>query len=262
DRLEEVLQFCKADRWVERDHTEMKLSEEAKQCYDRLYYGELNDVSMGERIAALIQRRAPMLLRMAMLFALCDLQTIIEVHHLEAAMAWIRFTTESVKYIFASGEDEVKVAETQANAAKILGFLQAKGPSSRTRLSSECFHKHKGKLELDEALDELLGCNPPRIVVETVTGNNGRSSKVYRLASAKAAKLEKLLAVQEELAPQVQGEDCGISEVSADEEEEFLRSVRLTSQWVENVDFVDSASLSHPPLNSHVLDDEIEGWAQ
>ena len=65
----------------------------------------------GERITALIERRAPMLLRLAMLLALCDKTTTVEVHHINAALAWVRYSVESVKFIFASAADEVKVAE-------------------------------------------------------------------------------------------------------------------------------------------------------
>ena len=71
-RVLEVLQFCQAERWADKDHMRVELSQDARKRYEVLYYGELNDNSAGERITALIERRAPMLLRLAMLFALCD----------------------------------------------------------------------------------------------------------------------------------------------------------------------------------------------
>jgi hypothetical protein len=197
DRIVEILQFCQAERWVERDHTPMVFSPEARAHYEHLYLGELNDNAMGERIAALIQRRAPMVLRLAMLFALCDLTTTIEVHHLDAAMAWVRYAVDSVKYIFSSGADEAKMAETQANAQKILAHLAAKGQATRTTISCDCFGKHKTKQELDEALDELLHRTPPSILVEETRNANGRPSKTYRLTKAECAKQAKLLSDQE-----------------------------------------------------------------
>jgi hypothetical protein len=41
-----------------------------------------------------------MLLRLAMIFALCDLQTRIDVQHIQAAMGWIRHGVESAKFVF------------------------------------------------------------------------------------------------------------------------------------------------------------------
>lgn len=41
----------------------------------------------------------------AMLFALCDKTATVEVHHINAALAWVRYSVESVKFIFASAAD-------------------------------------------------------------------------------------------------------------------------------------------------------------
>ena len=195
-RVHEVLTFCKAERFGEKDHMRVDLSSEARQRYEVLYHGELNDNSAGERITPLIERRAPMLLRLAMLFALCDLTSTVEVHHINAALAWIRYSVESVKFIFASGADEVKVAETNDTAQQVLVFLAERGQATRSELSKDCFKGHKPKTILDAAIDELLSCNPPRIVVETVprrNGMHGAPTKIYKLAaeSAKCAKREK-----------------------------------------------------------------------
>ena len=41
-----------------------------------------------------------MLVRLAMIFALCDLHTRIDVQHIQAAMGWIRHGAESAKFVF------------------------------------------------------------------------------------------------------------------------------------------------------------------
>ena len=192
-RVLAVLQFCKAERWAERDHMRVELSPAARSHYEKLYLGELNDNSAGERITALIERRAPMLLRLAMLFALCDLTSTVEVHHIDAALAWVRYSVESVKFIFASAADEVKAAETNDTAQEVLAFLAERDQATRSELSKDCFQGHKSKSILDGAIDELLSCNPPCIVVESVPrpkGSPGAPTKIYKLA-AKSAKRAK-----------------------------------------------------------------------
>ena len=123
-RVLEVLEFCQAARWAEHDQMRVELSSDARKRYEKLYNIELNDNASGERITGLIERRAPMLLRLGMLFALCDKTTTVEVHHINAALAWVRYSVESVKFIFASASDELETAETNDAAQKIVEFLQ------------------------------------------------------------------------------------------------------------------------------------------
>ncbi|WP_240523534.1 DUF3987 domain-containing protein [Polaromonas sp. AER18D-145] len=186
-RVHEVLTFCKAERWVEKDHMRVELSTDACKLYEKLYHGELNDNSAGERITALIERRAPMLLRMAMLFALCDLTTTVEVHHVNAALAWVRYSVESVKFIFASAADEVVVAETNDTAQKIVEFLRREKRVTRKQITVKCFSGHTSKTRIDSALDELLSSNPPRITVEEDRSAPGRPTKFYQFTTANYA---------------------------------------------------------------------------
>ena len=72
DRLAQILRFAGADRHVDMDVMRMEFSPEAASLYARLYRGELRDRSAGEHITGLLDRRAPVLLRLAMLFALTD----------------------------------------------------------------------------------------------------------------------------------------------------------------------------------------------
>lgn len=187
-RVLEVLEFCNAKRWVETDVMRVELSDDADRRWRTLYLGELNDRRHGERINALIERRAPMLLRMAMLFALCDLTTTVEVHHLNAALAWIRYSVESVKFVFASGADEMEVEETNETATKIVGFLTARGCVTRWQITSDCFKGHANKARIDAALDELLTTTPPRIEVYENRTGPGRPTKFYRLTANNAKK--------------------------------------------------------------------------
>lgn len=199
DRVAEVLRFAKADRFAETDQTRMVLSEAARQRYQELYCNELQDRSAGERLAGLMTRRAPYLLRLAMLFALTDLTHTIEVRYLDAAMAWIRYWADSVKFIFASAFEEQAAAKTQKAADAILDFLSTTASASRTEIMKKCFQGHTHRTVLDAALDELLHQTPPAIEVEAIPRQGGRGSgtKVYRKASAKSAKSAKSVTEQE-----------------------------------------------------------------
>ena len=189
-RVLSVLEFCEAERWAEKDHARVELSPDAQKLYGQLYRRELNDTSAGERITALIERRAPMLLRLAMLFALCDKTTTVEVRHVNAAMAWVRYSVESVKFIFASAADEADVAATNDVARKITDFLTVHGTATRHELTRDCFKGHMQKSRIDSALDELLKATPPVICVESVPrpkGSPGTATKIYRLTGANCA---------------------------------------------------------------------------
>lgn len=187
DRVMRVLEFARADQVVEHDHLRVELSRPAQALYARLYHEELNDASGGERITALLERRAPMLLRLAMLFALSDLQTRVEVHHVEAAMAWIRYAADSVKYIFSSPSDASEQARINESARKIEDFLFARTQATRREITLECFHGHARKSHIDAALERLLNAVPPRIHVDSITrpeGTPGTPTKVYCLAGS------------------------------------------------------------------------------
>ncbi|MFM2448834.1 MAG: hypothetical protein RIS44_1284 [Pseudomonadota bacterium] len=249
NRVLEVLAFCKAERWVEHDHMRLDLSPAAQKLYAQLYLGELSDNSHGERITALIERRAPMLLRLAMLFALMDLTTTVGEQHINAALAWIRYSVESVKFVFASGVDEHAVAEVNQTAQKIIDFLKRSGQATRWQLTKDCFGGHQSKAKMDAALDELLSNNPPLIEVETVPrpkSNPGSPTKIYRLAAncAISANPEYPRGFAADF---VECEPSELSEVSAGFSS-TVRSVR-TVREVKNRPL--TRADTHDPHNSH-----------
>jgi hypothetical protein len=182
-RVALVLRFARADRHVDMDVMRMEFSTEAASLYARLYRGELRDRSAGEHITGLLDRRAPVLLRLAMLFALTDQTSIIAVNHINAAMAWVRYWVDSVKFIFQSAVDEAGAAATTDLAQRIVTYLGEHGQATRTELTKGCFGGHVSKATLDKALDELITASPPAIEVESVprpNGQPGSPSKVYK----------------------------------------------------------------------------------
>ena len=184
-RTLEVLAFVRADRHGEREHLRMELSAQAQWRYAQLYRGELNDDLGDGTVGALLERRAPMLLRLAMLVALADLQTRIDVPHIDAAMAWIRHATASVRFVFVSAADEAKLAQVLKLSSRVLAFLHERGQATRSQINTECFRGKVPKARLDASLEHLLAATPPRISVQWVERPieaPGTPTRVYRPA--------------------------------------------------------------------------------
>lgn len=184
-RTLEVLTFVRADQHDEREHLRMELSPQAQWRYAQLYRGELHDGIDDGAIGALLERRAPMLLRLAMLMALTDLQTRIDAQHIDAAMAWIRHATASVRFVFVSAAEEAKLAQVLELANRVLVFLHERGQATRSQISAECFRGKVPKARIDASLEHLLASTPPRIRVQWVerpTDTPGTPTRVYRLA--------------------------------------------------------------------------------
>lgn len=184
-RTREVLEFARHAGGA-GDSLRMELSPQAQWRYAQLYRGELNEDLGDGVVGALLERRAPMLLRLAMLMALSDLQVRIEVQHIEAAMAWIRHATASVRFVFVSAAEEAKLAQVLELSNRVLAFLCERGQATRSQISAECFRGKVEKGQIDASLEHLLACTPPKITVqwgERADGAPGAPLRVYRLAA-------------------------------------------------------------------------------
>lgn len=182
----EVLAFVRAHRHDECDYLRMELSPQAQWRYAQLYRGELHDDIGDGVVGALLERRAPMLLRLAMLMALTDLQTRIDVQHVDAAMAWIRHATASVRFVFISAAEEAKLAQVLELSNRVLAFLRERGQATRSQISAECFRGKVPKVRIDASLEHLSASTPPKIMVqrgERADGAPGAPLRVYRLAA-------------------------------------------------------------------------------
>ena len=185
-RTREVLAFTGANQHGLREHLHMELSPQAQWHYSQLYRGELNGDLGDDVVGALLERRAPMLLRLAMLMALTDLQTRIDAQHIDAAMTWIRHATASVRFVFVSAAEEAKLAQVLELSNRVLAFLRERGHATRSQISVECFRGKVPKARIDASLGHLLAATPPRISVqwgERADGAPGAPLRVYRLVT-------------------------------------------------------------------------------
>lgn len=132
-----------------------------------------------------MERRAPMLRRLARLMALTDLQIRIDAQHIDAAMAWIRHATASVRFVFVSAAEEAKLAQVLELSSRVLAFLHERGQATRSQINTECFRGKVPKARLDASLEHLLAAMPPRISVQWVErpiDAPGTPTRVYRPA--------------------------------------------------------------------------------
>lgn len=185
-RTLDVLTFVRADRHDECAHRPMELSPQAHWRYAQLYRGELHDGVDDGVIGALLERSAPMLLRLAMLMALTDLQTRIEAQHIDAAMAWIRHATASVRFVFVSAAEDARLSQVVDLSNRVLSFLHERGQATRSQISTECFRGKVPKSLIDDSLQCLLTSTPPKITVRQADRSDGAPGaplRLYRLAA-------------------------------------------------------------------------------
>lgn len=183
-RTQEILNFAKAEAHSENNWLQMELSPSGKWHYGQIYRSVLAQDSGSERINAILERRAPMLLRLAMVFAMCDLSTKIDEKHLEAALAWITFCSDSVKYVFSTASEVAFTERVTKNSNLLLQYLSSGGQATRSDILRECFKGHLSKVEIDACLNNLLNTSPPQIQVRQlarVEGKPGPSAHVYSL---------------------------------------------------------------------------------
>lgn len=182
-----IIAFAKGDYCWDSDpgrssqnNRQMGLTPDAAKLYADLYRKELNKNTDGQLVGGLTARRPPYLLRMAALFALSDLTLKIDVQHIRAALAWVRYWRESVKFIFNDAKEEAEQAKTCDKAERLYQWLKTRNkPTTRTEITNECFSKRGGG-DVDKAIDTLLRDTPPRIeVIEGEKSTNGKRTKFY-----------------------------------------------------------------------------------
>lgn len=184
-RVWSILKFVGADRHDQRDSLRIELSAQAQWRYGQLYRTELNEDLGNDVVSNMLERRAPMLLRLAMLFALTDLQARVDVPHIDAAMAWMHYATASVRYVFVSASEEAKQALAVEMSSRVLLFLHERGKATRSEITTDCFQRRVPKAKIDACLDHLLSATPPKIRVHQIQRSAaapGTPTSIYQLA--------------------------------------------------------------------------------
>lgn len=169
----------------------MTMSSSARRRYSQLYEAELNQDFGSALLDSLLERRAPMLLRLAMVFALTNRQWLIEEEHIDAALAWVRYATDSVGFLLAGGKGSPSHPQVAWAAERISAFLAARGSASRRDLVVDCFGRHQPATVVDAAIAHLIDTAPDTVQVEVKARSRtgpGRPATVYRFVRAQESK--------------------------------------------------------------------------
>lgn len=187
-----LLYFAKAKYPDMQNSHEMSLSASAK-AYFTAIYPTIRRPLPNEYITGLLERRAAYVQRLAMLFALTDQTRVIEQHHLNAALAWVNYATQSVRYIFQDQARSASDQEIRRNAEKIVTFLGNHPQGcTQTALANDCFKKHLAADKIQKALNYLLTDIPKQVErVELKNKFKGRPTTLYKkIVAEKAEKMQ------------------------------------------------------------------------
>jgi hypothetical protein len=229
-KIEAVIHFAKGNYPVEQNTRRMSMTPSAKALYERLYRAELNRADGGELITGLLDRRAPTLIRIAMILALTDKTLLIDKRHIEAALAWIRYWTDSVRFIFKDlAENAAEAEKKRENAEKIVAFLRClPDGASRKEIYRDLFNNHESSGDIRAAIDALLSESPPRIEAFEVPrsdGKKGLGSTRFRLI-ANTRVLSVLSVLTDTARPERSTHDCVLSVLSQNDEIQNTQSTQ------------------------------------
>jgi hypothetical protein len=138
-QLADVMQKAQSEQ-------EITLDKDAITLWERVY----PDISVDDTDlkAVLTARSEAYVMRLSLLFCLLDGQQVITPTHINAGIDVIKYSNQSVAYIFTTPCNEV-----EGDAKKLLTAIPAEG-LTQTQVS-KVFSGHKKRLELSALLDEL-----------------------------------------------------------------------------------------------------------
>jgi hypothetical protein len=163
ERLAAAIDFGKS-------HGQMGRSPMASECWQE-FYALLERDRPTPLLNNLLQRGSPHVVRLSMLYALLDQSPIVEVEHLEAALAVFRYVEESVTRIFGD-----HLASPIAD--RLLSALRRASPDGLTRqfIIENVFQRNVKARDLDETLGDLTGTGQVRVEVDKATGGRPKET--------------------------------------------------------------------------------------
>jgi len=153
----DVIKFARGDYPRTKYAAPITLSDEAREMYRQAYPDLRRRDGSTPIITSLLERRAPITMRLAGLFAMTDQTTVISPAHMRAALAWSRFHRESVGFIFGSDMTQrIESEKRREQKQKILDGIPAGRWVTRTFIQRDVFGKRITAKELTAALEDLL----------------------------------------------------------------------------------------------------------
>jgi hypothetical protein len=215
-RTASVIDFAKGGYPSAKDSRRMQMTEAAKSVWVNAYH-KLIEPESTETLTGLLERSAPYALRLAMIFALTDKALAVDVQHVNAALAWVKYSRQSVRYVFTSATELSDNAADRDNAEKIMTFLrECPNGATRTEINDGCFLRHASRDRIDRAITLLLSETPPKITVTTERrsdGKTGRGSNRYRVFSSTGCEVSEFSEVRQPARATAERANCEVSEV-------------------------------------------------
>jgi hypothetical protein len=134
-----------------KDIGRMSRSTDAHKLWKELYTRLASDHAGDGRVAQVVARAAPQVLRLSVMAALLDGADYIDVPHLKAAEAMWDYVEDSAWYVFSegSGNTDLDRLKLFVDAAELTGV-------TRTQVLTECFGRNRKAAQIDALWAQLL----------------------------------------------------------------------------------------------------------
>ena len=153
---------------------EVKLADAAMGLW-RIEYDKLTDEEDG--IAGALLVRTEIYARMlAMIFALLDKSATVEPVHIKAALAWVNYWRDSVRYIFATLAEKAATARLNESSQEVLAFIR-KNPKCYKHAITNEFKNRMSADVITAALNHLMNAAPPLVYQKTVPRADGKGGR-------------------------------------------------------------------------------------
>ena len=170
----ESVRFAGREDQIDNNGLEVKLSPDAIK-YWCAEYKELTKEDNG--IAGALLVRTEIYCRMfAMIFALLDKSATIEPAHIKAALAWVKYWRDSVRYIFQTLAAKAEASKMNDTAKIIYDFISSNPKCTRTELTNH-FKNKLNSSEITQGLNYLMNAAPPLIKQEMKPRADGKPGK-------------------------------------------------------------------------------------
>ena len=170
----EAVIFARGNDEADSNGIEIKLSPEAI----RFWCGRYEALTKEDNgLAGVLLVRTEIYCRMfAMIFALLDKSATIEVDHIKAALAWIRYWRDSVRYIFQTLAAKAEASKMNDTAKSVYEFISSNPKCTRTQLTNH-FKNKLNSSEITQGLNYLMNAAPPLIKQEMKPRADGKPGK-------------------------------------------------------------------------------------
>ena len=171
-RLKQAIKFSQFGGAVE-------VSEDARHEFALFYHGHRKGFGLSEQVHCLTERFPPYAWRLAMVFALLDCSDTITGAHMRAALAWLKFCSNSVGRVFSNVLQHADAADAGSLVPRIMEALRVAGG----QLDHVALHAAVGKpqariLKLALSQAEMAGVVDVKI---TRREAGGRPRRTYSL---------------------------------------------------------------------------------